>query len=329
MTRVSPYFCQVLSEKLKDLSDRLTGESAYEKGGSWIGSRITKPNLDSIGDWLGKGLSRFVAGEGDLSSLPPEENVNSSSNHYSGAFSHFSTISSTDNSIAPSPSSSVLNVTSYTTLAPQRPSIPPNSRTATDVHSRINRATSAMDYRPTSTENSFGPRVSSASATTTSFSQSSYLAPEVYNSFSHDSNEIATNVRVNDSKSPSEHALDENVVSEYKGSNWWDSVGNSNDATPVATTFYKLDAPTTQSSEIFSLMDDDRYQSTALNPSATNSSITQIPEEDDELGLGNSIAKRKVSEDQSQVNMVVTKKEKAVSAKKPGVDNVNSFMFLK
>ena len=70
LSRPSPYLTTVLLEKHKELTNRLMGNASLDKS-AWIGGRITKPSLDSIGDWLGGTLSKFVAGENDGSSPSP------------------------------------------------------------------------------------------------------------------------------------------------------------------------------------------------------------------------------------------------------------------
>ena len=302
--------CPILVEKLKELSDRLAGESHSEKGSSWITGRIAKPNLDSIGDWLGKGLSRFVAGEGDPSTLQENEEKISVNGNFSGAFSQFSTISSTENSIVPSPSSSLLNVNTQFIATDQR--LPSNHLSPLEVQKHSARTVSAMDnYRPSIRQASPGPRVASASAITTTFTQGTlnkehYIPSANANLISDTANGFTT------AKGDIGNGWD--TQSSKENGNWWDNINASNatDATPVATTFYNPEATASQSTGFVSLMDHNGYHHQPTTTPSTNTSISNIPEEDDDdLGLGNDSNRKKTAEDPSH-KPIEAKKEESV-----------------
>lgn len=132
---------------------------------------MTKPSLDSIGNWLEGRLTKFIAGEGETSVNGLDGAVETPA--YS-AFSHFSSISSAAPSMSSSPQPSTHNF-----AAPSRRTGNGGDHTGTNVYSQIDRSSSAMDYsRPVSRKPSPGPKIVSASAAMASFSQSpSYPDP--------------------------------------------------------------------------------------------------------------------------------------------------------
>ena len=140
------------------------GNATLDKG-AWIGGRITKPSLDSIGDWLGGTLSKFVAGDNEAPSPSPEENTfGTTTGQYTSAFSHYSAISSANPSVGPSPNSSVLNVAAINSTR-QFGSMSPEAMRTGPPHYSIDRAASAMDhYRAPAQRSSPIPRVASANA---------------------------------------------------------------------------------------------------------------------------------------------------------------------
>lgn len=96
LARPSPYFTTALLEQLKGLSDRINGVSHGDKSGSWIGGKISKPSLDTIGGWLEGRFTKLVTGDTDGVSDNQEEHLKKAEAHpFSGPFSHYSTISTT------------------------------------------------------------------------------------------------------------------------------------------------------------------------------------------------------------------------------------------
>ncbi|KAG0707731.1 hypothetical protein DFH29DRAFT_994755 [Suillus ampliporus] len=107
-----------------------------EKSGSWIGGKVNKPSLDSIGSWLEGRLTKFIAGEGDEPSpqpAPPKSQVSSL-----GPFSHFSEISSTTTSASPSPPPGGHRLPAE--------AVPRWQVSTSHAHVPIDRASSAMEY---------------------------------------------------------------------------------------------------------------------------------------------------------------------------------------
>jgi hypothetical protein len=89
-------------EQLNELQQRLSGVFHGEKSNSWIGGKITKPSLDSIGGWLEGRFTKLVTGDNDSPS-PHEDHSRTSSQQFVGPFAHYSTISSTAPSSTSSP----------------------------------------------------------------------------------------------------------------------------------------------------------------------------------------------------------------------------------
>ncbi|KAL5511852.1 hypothetical protein ACEPAH_5070 [Sanghuangporus vaninii] len=268
--RPSPYLSQLFSDQLKELYNRLNGDPLLDKSNSWIGGKLAKPSLDGFGDWLGGTLTKFVAGETDISSPSAGEHSSTNNPAYAGAFSRYSNISSTNNSRGSSP------VPSFTSN-----SVPPSmlhGRTdsaagfrSVPTYSPSNRASPAFDYeRPGSTK-SVPPARAVISDSSTGYS-----------------NEVLGN----GSAVHGEHSQSQ------PGSGWWTAAyGNDNGPTPTASSFTNVDAQTSETdsgrSGFISLMDN--YSPYTPSPSATT--FTNKTEEtddfDDDLGLGNNASKKK------------------------------------
>ncbi|KAL1728714.1 Sec23-binding domain of Sec16-domain-containing protein [Schizophyllum commune] len=103
LAQPSPFYTRTMLEQLKDLSDRLAGCTEGDKSASWIGGKISKPSLASVGGFLEKRLTALVAGaDGDGESEPEPKK----SEAFSGPFALYGTLSSTE----PSPNPSVTNL---------------------------------------------------------------------------------------------------------------------------------------------------------------------------------------------------------------------------
>ncbi|KAL1744041.1 Sec23-binding domain of Sec16-domain-containing protein [Schizophyllum fasciatum] len=103
LAQPSPFYTRTMLEQLKELSDRLAGCTEGDKAASWIGGKITKPSLASVGGFLEKRLTQLVAGaDGDGESEPEPKK----SEAFSGPFALYGTLSSTE----PSPNPSVTNL---------------------------------------------------------------------------------------------------------------------------------------------------------------------------------------------------------------------------
>ena len=283
---MSPYVTPILLEKFTELSKRLLGVPELDKASSWIRGNIAKPSLDSIGDWIGGRLTKFVAGETEASPLPNQEvSVVSNSNSYTGAFSHYSSISSTNTSTSPSPAPSIPNLASD--VHQRRSGSAMAIRHSPPTQLPTDRASSAMDYRRPGDNNQHLHRIASASASVTRFAQTRSFS-QVMESSDHIGN--------GGSVSEENDAISEPANADSEGGGWWSAAyGDSNGATPTATTFKVDDAQPQETdsstSGFISLMDTVTPQFSSSASSARASPVkTTFADDDleDDLGLGNS-----------------------------------------
>jgi len=262
----------------------LIGAPHLDKTGSWIRGKVTRPSLDSLGNWLGGRLTEFVAGSDDSPTVDGDTTPHDSKS-FAGPFSHYSTITPSTTSKVPSPQPTVVN---HYTLADAQSKPPRRTGSAQAVRLnpqvQIDRASSAMEYRPIHRNSSPTPRVASASAATTLFSQAS-------------SN--YTGYPQADATNGSYHRL-ENELSdgETRTGTWWGSLNTEDpDATPPAVAMFSDNDRSSPPSGFVSLMDAPPIPAIPVSgiPSRTPTLATQGDEDEDEdLGLGNS-NKRKSS----------------------------------
>jgi COPII coat assembly protein SEC16 len=273
-----------LSEQLRDLTDRLIGAPHLDKTGSWIRGKVTRPSLDSLGNWLGGRLTEFVAGSDDSPTVDGDTTPHDIKS-FAGPFSHYSTITPSTTSKVPSPQPTVVN--HHTLLDAQ--SKPPR-RTGSAQAVRLNpqvpidRASSAMEYRPTHRNSSPTPRIASASAATSLFSQASsnytgYTQADVTNG--------------------SYHRLESELLDgETRTGAWWGSSNTEDpDTTPPAVAMFTNNDRSSPPSGFVSLMDAPPIPAAPVSgvPSRTPTLAMQDDEDENgDLGLGNS-TKRKAS----------------------------------
>lgn len=323
----------VLLEQLKGLSDRLIGAPQLDKAGTWMGSKMNRPSLDSIGNWLEGRFTKFIAGDGEGPPGPQEEST-------ATPFSHFSTISSTASSTSSSPQPTQMNYnvlpgSQHSSLAPPRSGSAQAIRKISNPQLQIDRASSAMDYRPRKSSSPV-PRIASASAATTTFQQATYGA---YSPYGH-MNGLTPLPGISDD--PSEGAAESADAGNSGDGNtatasWWGSsyAEDSSAPTPTAASFHQLEpSGASDSSGFVSLMDDPALSLSpspvpAPPPAGKSSLSTHIEEEDDDdLGLGNSTGKRKNDEGEGAKEGAGAKedaKPKSASAPaRPGVLSLNN-----
>ncbi|KAF8979317.1 hypothetical protein BGZ46_005604, partial [Entomortierella lignicola] len=81
-TKGSPYYNIVFLERLKDITDRLTGSSQLAVAGeSWFAKKVPKPTIGGIFDALDNKISKFIAGDNDQPKpevVEPKANVSDS-----------------------------------------------------------------------------------------------------------------------------------------------------------------------------------------------------------------------------------------------------------
>ena len=282
--RSSPYFTTSLLDHLKGLSDRITGVVNVDKSGSWMGAKLSKPSLDTIGGWLEGRFTKLVTGDVDTPMVANDE-AKAEDRSFSGPFSHYGAISSTTSSARSSPQPSMVNI------------MPPRSGSAMAsspaYHPQIDRASSAMDY--VKRKPSPAPRIASANPATSTFSYSplvgqpldSHGAPN-----GHQSSDMIT-------PRPPINAQEGGGNADPEGA-WWGSStydGNSTAKTPTASTFLRVDENIlpSQSDGFISLMDSDPYSVTTYSPTKPVSKGSPTVGDDEDLGFGN--AKRSKSKD--------------------------------
>ncbi|CAE6420436.1 unnamed protein product [Rhizoctonia solani] len=310
--RPSPFFTPTFLEQCKELSDYLSGVPQLDSTGSWIGKKVAKPSLDSIGNWLSGGLTKLIAGDGEEFSTATEPGPKAES----GAFSHYSSISSANTSQTPSPNASVVALPSQSSVPPrragsamaQRPGSAAAQRNSVPAHP--DRSASAMDHlRPPSNKGSPAApaHAFSANAATTTFYQADvgYRAGQGANKIGGEDASAGTTYTP-----------------------WWDGADESSGPTPTATTFYQMnDTPVPTESEgeggFISLMD---TFSPMPSPAPGGSSFASTPlrvEEEDEmedLGFGNSKKAEKPaleSEDSKEKKEQQTKPEPEAKPEAP------------
>ena len=268
-----------LSEQIRELTDRLVGAPHLDKTGSWIRGKVTRPSLDSLGNWLGGRLTEFVAGNDDSPTMDGDTTPHETKT-FAGPFSHYSTITPSTTSKVPSP---------QPTFADAQNKIPQRTGSAQDLRQnpqvQIDRASSAMEYRPAYRASSPAPRIVSASAATTQFSQTNFN----YGGYPY----------ANDTTNgPYRQSSD----GDSRAGAWWGSSSAENSSISTPTVPLLPNDLLSPSSSFVSLME------VSPIPSISDSSITprssalathDEDEVDDDLGLGNSSNKHNASLDDS------------------------------
>ncbi|PCH38075.1 hypothetical protein WOLCODRAFT_161281 [Wolfiporia cocos MD-104 SS10] len=302
LNRFQSYANPTFVEQLRGLSDRLTATPQLDKTGSWIGSKVSKPSLDTIGNWLEGRLTKFIAGEADS----PRADETPHPQHqqaFTGPFAHYSTISSTASSAVPSPHQSRVDLTEVSNS-------PPPFRTGSAMayrpppasHVQINRSSSAMDYvRPSMARKpSPVPRVSSASAMTSSFADTSLYSQALNgHAFGMGSKQNLSSMKLEEEDN---EARPEQSNGPAIGT-WWGS-SESAAPTPTASSFARTEENTQpdSSSGFISLMDDPAFSVTPTAPSRSARPASFEEDEEDDLGLGNAshrVRPRNSDEDQN------------------------------
>ncbi|TFY71190.1 hypothetical protein EVG20_g1803 [Dentipellis fragilis] len=342
ISRGNAFVNPIFIEQLKELSERLVGAPSQDKNGSWMTGKMPRPSLDSIGNWLEGRLTKFIAGDGE--SPGPKDETFAEQKGYIGPFSHYSTISSTTSSTAPSPQPTQMNHN----VLPSQPNVPHRTGSAQAVRAignpqfQIDRASSAMEYRPFPRNSSPVPRIASANAATSTFAQAGYGYTPYGQSGSYgQSNGLhpmssIPDMSANPSPDGTKTAHDTgagNAGNASATSPWWGSSYPEESAasTPTATTFYQVDQNSSPSSSGFvSLMDDPALSgpSSATTPSATSSTLATHQEQDDEedLGFGNSSSKRATPQgDKTEEVKPAPEKKSTASLDKPAATPTTSW----
>lgn len=261
--------------------DRLIGAPQLDKG-SWIGSKMTRPSLDKLGNWLEGRFTSFIAGEGDT---PSQETPREHDRAFSGPFSHYTQITSTTPSAVPTPQRSMTDLTEVA----QAPTPPYRSGSAMALrppasHIQINRASSAMDY--IRRKASPVPRVSSANAVTPSFAD--YTPHSSANGFATYPSATSMSYQGSANEDISESSAEAEPTGARVAA-WWSDPADSGVPTPTATSFTHVNGAASESNgEFISLMSDSAHAVTPIPPSHSSQYGNGGFDEDDDLGLGNS-----------------------------------------
>lgn len=268
---------------------------------------MSRPSLDSFGNWLGGRLTEFVAG-GEVSPTANGDTTPHENKAFAGPFSHYSTISSSTTSKAPSPQPTVVNhnvlvdaegKTLHRTGSAQAFRLNPQVQ--------IDRASSAMEYRPIHRNSSPAPRIVSASATTTYFS---------HTSLSNNGYPRATNGAYPQPES-------ESLYPGVSAGTWWGSSGTEESTTTTPTASMFPNGRPSSPSGFVSMMGESPIPVAPASESLSRSSTLTAHEvdDDDDLGLGNSSGKPKASSNESDMgNGTVpdTKAEQTSPQSRPG-----------
>ncbi|KAG9318501.1 Sec23-binding domain of Sec16-domain-containing protein [Chiua virens] len=325
MSRPSPYFTPPLVEGLKQLADRLLGSPQMGKSTSWIGGKVNKPSLDSIGSWLEVRLTKFIAGDGSEMSPPASEPPKA---RYAGPFSSYSSISSATTSASPSPPPTVVNshVPSVSsTVQPPRRSGSAMALPSTTMHAPVDRASSAMEYyRPTRHASPVPPKTAPLHSTRNHYSPSAIQssAPFVANRYaaayySEPSSRKASLEMMAEPVSEEREGLQEQqeqheeepqqeltavVDSDPEGGSsggWWNSLGAHTDSssTPTATDFHHVENVKELGEGFISLMDDPALSVTPNVATPSPPKAESTFDEADDLGLGNNAHSRPIRDE--------------------------------
>lgn len=312
MGRPSSYFTPALTEGLKQLADRLLGSPHIDKSASWIGGKVNKPSLDSIGNWLESHLTKFIAGEGNETS--PANEVSKA--QFAGPFSSYSSISSATASASPSPPPTVINSHAVSVPQPPRRSGSAMALPSTTMHIPVDRASSAMEYhRPTRHASPVPPKTAPLHSAGYQYSPYAPQAsgPLLANGYtatygSEPSSRKTSLEMTAEEGSEAQNILwgegdrhedqrqrkiaDSNEEAQDLGG-WWNSLSNTDSApTPTGATFHRVEDAREFGEGFISLMDE---HSMSLAPTTTSprQQMESNFDEGDDLGLGNN-AHRKI-----------------------------------
>lgn len=273
-----------------------------------MGSKLAKPSLDGLGGWLEGRFAKLVTGDMESPTATEHHREKTDERGFVGPFSHYSTISSTTTSTTPSPQSSVVNLNAYAPPPPRTGSAL-STRSLAPPNGSTERASSAMDHSRQRLQPS-APRVTSANASTTTFSQAQ----------SHSFGQ-ATAARYpaspNDLLTP-RPALGTTEEDEGQEVTWW---GSGNAATPTTATFVPLsgNALTPTVDGFVSFMDNhDHSIGATYQAKSDGSTIHNAEEEEEDLGFGNSKPKPKSASDDANESGVAKTAEPKAAPARPG-----------
>lgn len=277
---------------------------------------MAKPSLDKLGNWLEGRFTSFIAGDTDS---PLAEDSRGNERTF-GAFTHYSTISSTTTSAMGSPHLSTTDLTEIPPTPPYRTGSAMALRSSAGQQVPVNRASSAMDY--IRRKASPVPRTSSANALTTSIPNTPSFPPHSY----------GTNGVTPKANGPSGNRLTEITPQELSpttpsqtNGGWWGAT-ESSVPTPTAASFVTTNVPVVESTDGFISLMDDPALSLAPSPAPSSfnrtfSSSTDVDFDDDDLGLSTNKSRKpapsieKVDSQQSSSSSSTIEERKGEPAK--------------
>jgi len=274
--------------QLQGLQQRLSGVFHGDKSSSWIGGKLGKPSLDTIGGWLEGRFTKLVTGESD-SSTPTADSTKASEQTFVGPFAHYSTISSTTPSARSSPQLPMANLSF---LPPQRTSSAMATATP-HPQVQIERSSSAMGYMQQ--KPAVQTSLKSSSSITSSQSSPGGFGP---NGYSHTEDVGPYMLKSNATTS------DELETPVQGGSSWWGSPNDNSQSTvtPTATTFMPVEESLIPASGdgFVSLMDNQTFSIGPQHVLPQPSPVSREIDHEDELGLGNPKSKSSLAEIQER-----------------------------
>lgn len=313
ISKPSPYFNPTFVHQLRILTERINGVVHSEKSGSWIGGKISKPSLDTIGGWLEGRFTKLVTGEGD-GEAQEEEKKKESNRTFDGPFAQYSNISNAPSArSSPQPTAPQNQIQNHLYAPPQRTSSAMAISSTYHSAQPIDRASSAMDYMrdprqhqqqhqqpgapslgapPFGSYGNYSVNQNGPALGLNTASQPHAGGDNHYRTFSTDSN-----------NKPSPDGQELETPIQQQGSSWWDySSGNSQ--TPTAATFMKVDEPiavpdSATNGGFISLMDTQQFGFQPKVAPAPSEQYRQRhdygDEEEEDLGFGNSKKNSRIS----------------------------------
>lgn len=291
MSRPSPYFNPMMVGQLRSLAERLIGAPDVDKSGSWISGKVNKPSLDGIGSWLEGRLTKFIAGESD----EPSPSATSAPSTFFGPVPHGS-LSSAATSASSSPPPTMPNG-QFAPAQPPRRTGSAMSLPSTQPYAPIDRASSAMEqHRPVHSASPAPPKT----APLQSFYPFSPYTPPTnghaatyVSAYGSGSSSRKNSLEVTPEESAPGSSLPQQEQARQESGGWWDSLSSADSsATPVATSFVKVDGVPSTGGGLVSLMDDPALSATPSPSAAPRRLDTTFEDDEDDLGLSNNALKK-------------------------------------
>lgn len=317
--------------QLRLLVDRISGTSHSEKANSWMGGKIAKPSLDSIGGWLEGRFTKLVTGDGE--DEPEKKNSNAEQKPFDGPFAQYSAISNGPSArSSPTPRQPHHNPNSNPYAPPQRTTSAmamSSPYSGYQSYAPVDRASSAMDHHARG-RSSPAPPVPAFPSHLNMAGVNSSLSKYATAPSSH--SKASTTSSLNETSSQASPLEDspsqETPVQTHGGAgggSWWDysssGDGSGGASTPTVSSFMKVDEPLAGGENggdgFISLMDAQSVGYTA-SPAAPPAKRFEDEEDDmEDLGFGNSKKKQEEGAEGEEGGKATEKKVEQRPAPKP------------